>query len=67
MMDKLTNFLENKLSPMFAKFADNKYLQAISGSFFRTLPVIIIGSVFTLISNFPIKVYINFLKSVGIY
>ena len=67
MMDKLTNFLENKLSPMFAKFADNKYLQAISGSFFRTLPVIIIGSVFTLIANFPIKVYINFLKSVGIY
>lgn len=67
MIDKLTNFLEEKLSPMFAKFADNKYLQAISGSFFITLPVIIIGSIFTLIANFPINAYINFLKSAGIY
>lgn len=66
-MDAMTAFLDKYLSPVFNKFGENKYLQAISGSFFCTLPVIIIGSVFTLIANFPIQAYIDFLKSIGVY
>ncbi len=66
-MDKITVFLDKYLSPMFNKLGENKYLQAVSGSFFNSLPVIIIGSIFTLIANFPYQPYINFLKSIGLY
>lgn len=66
-MEKLTNFLDRYLTPVFARFGENKYLQAISGAFFSTLPVIIVGSVFTLIGNFPIPAYIAWLKTIGIY
>lgn len=66
-MEKLTSFLDRYLTPVFSRFGENRYLQAVSGAFFSTLPVIIVGSIFTLIGNFPIQAYIDWLKSIGVY
>lgn len=66
-MDHLTNFLDKYLTPMFTKFGQSKYLKAVSGSFFASLPVIIVGSIFTLLANFPYQPYIGFLKEIHVY
>ncbi|NLH91405.1 MAG: PTS sugar transporter subunit IIC [Atopobium sp.] len=57
-MDKF----EDKLMPLASSFGKNKYLITLRDSFAMIMPLLIIGSMFTLVANFPIPAWIAFLK-----
>lgn len=61
-MDKL----EEKLMPMAAKISSNAHLQSIRDGFALAMPLLIIGSIFMLISNFPIQSWMDLLRSTEI-
>lgn len=65
-MRTFMNLLESKLMPIGSKFAENKYLKAINKGFMIILPLTIFGSIFTLISSFPITSWTNWLTEVGL-
>lgn len=64
-MDKLMNVLEEKLVPVASALGQNKYLKAISGGFIAIMSASIVGSLFTLAANLPIKAYTDWLASSG--
>ncbi len=59
-MDKFTQFLEEKLMPVAGKVANQRHLAAIKDGMVITLPFIIVGSVFLILGNLPIKALSNF-------
>lgn len=63
-MDKFERFLEVKLMPVGEKIARNRYLRAIKNSFVMFTPFLIVGSVFLLISSFPIEGYQTMMTSI---
>lgn len=63
-MQKFTNYLEEKIQPLVIKLDQNRYLQAIQSGFFGAMPVMIIGSMFLLLSNFPVAGYTDFMASI---
>src|SRR5690625_4801479 len=42
----------------------NRYLTAIQHGFFGAMPVMVIGSIFLLLSNFPVEGYVDFMASI---
>ena len=52
-MNKFMNFLENMLLPIADKLNNNRYLTALRDGFMVALPLIIFGSIFVVIANFP--------------
>ena len=61
MNDKIINFIENKITPVAAKLANNRYLNAIKDAFIYTMPFLIVGSFVLLIFNLPFTDKSNFL------
>ncbi|NVF12301.1 PTS sugar transporter subunit IIC [Anaerococcus sp. AGMB00486] len=61
-MDKI----EEKMMPIAAKISANAHLQSIRDGFALAMPLLIIGSIFMLISNFPIQSWIDLLNSAEI-
>lgn len=59
MMDKL----EKALMPIAEVIGKNKYLIAIRDGFLVSTPLLIVGSIFLLIANFPIAAWTDFLNS----
>ena len=59
-MDKFTQFLEEKLMPVAGKVANQRHLSAIKDGMVITLPFIIVGSVFLILGNLPIPALANF-------
>ena len=53
-MDKIMSKLEKVLMPMAEKIGQNKLLIAIRDGFLVSSPLLIVGSIFLLIANFPI-------------
>ncbi|MBC6003510.1 PTS system oligo-beta-mannoside-specific EIIC component [uncultured Clostridium sp.] len=53
-MNKFMSTLEKMLMPMAEKIGKNKYLVAIRDGFLVSSPLLIVGSFFLLIANFPI-------------
>ncbi len=47
MNDKLMTFIENKILPIAAKIASNRYLNAIRDGFVFAMPFLIVGSIYT--------------------
>lgn len=45
-MDKVMNFLEEKMAPIAYKLDSNRYLTAIKSGFFAAMSILIIGSIF---------------------
>lgn len=64
-MDKFIGFLDKYLTPIAAKLGSNKYLKAISAGFIAVMSATIVGSLFTLITNFPIPAWTQWLASSG--
>lgn len=64
-MNKFNLFLEEKLLPIAAKLGANKVLVAIRNGITLSMPLIIIGSLFLIISNFPIDAWIDWLSETG--
>lgn len=61
MNDKLMTFIENKILPIAAKIASNRYLNAIRDGFVFAVPFLIVGSFILLILNLPLTDKNNFL------
>lgn len=60
MLKKLDSFL----SPIANSLSKNKILSAIRDGFLITTPIVIIGSIFLLIANFPINGYPEFMAGI---
>ena len=58
--------IEDFLLPIGMKLSENKFLRAINTGFMIILPLTIFGSIFTLISSFPITAWTNFLSETGL-
>ena len=50
----MLNKLESVLMPLAEKIGKNKYLIAIRDGFLLSMPLLIVGSFFLLVANFPI-------------
>ena len=61
-MDKL----ETKLMPIATAISKNKYLISIRDGFLISMPLLVVGSMFMLISNFPVQAWIDLLRSTKI-
>lgn len=65
-MNKFNLFLEKKLLPIASKLGANRVLIAIRNGITLSMPLIIIGSLFLIIGNFPIDAWIDWLGETGI-
>ncbi|EAC5363334.1 PTS cellobiose transporter subunit IIC, partial [Listeria monocytogenes] len=53
-MQKFLNWLEKVLTLMAKTIGENKYLIAIRDGFLLSTPLLIVGSLFLVLTNFPI-------------
>lgn len=65
-MNKLIEIMDKYLTPIASVVGGNKYLKAISGGFIAVMSATIIGSLFTLLTNLPIKEWTTFLAESGL-
>lgn len=63
---KLMEVLEQKLTPLATIVGRNRYLLTLRDTFAVIMPLLIVGSFFTLIGSFPISGWTDFLGSVTI-
>jgi len=63
-MKTFLDWLERVLSPMAKKIGENKYLIAIRDGFLLSTPVLIVGSFFLLIANFPLKQWDSWMSAI---
>jgi len=61
-MNGFMNWLQEKVMPPMAKVGNNKYLVSIRNGLVLTLPAIISGSFFLILSNIPITAWLNYIK-----
>lgn len=61
-MNKVTDFLQEKVMPKANKIANERHLAALRDAMVLTIPFIIIGSIFLILASFPIPAYTEFLK-----
>ena len=59
-MKGILNWVEKKLMPPMAKLSEVRYLQAIRDGIISTMPLIMLGSLFCLIAQFPINAWLKF-------
>ncbi len=64
-MSKLEVFLNDKLMPLSSKVQQNKVLGALMEGFIRTSPITLGIAFITIIGNFPIPAWLEFLKNSG--
>ena len=65
-MQTFISKLEKYLMPVAEVITKNKYLVAIRDGFLLATPLLIVGSFFMLIANFPVQAYLDWLKSTEI-
>lgn len=63
-MKKLTDWVEQSLVPKIAKITNLRYFQALRNGFFAIMPLTIIGSIFMLITDFPVTGYADFMAGI---
>lgn len=63
MNNKLMEKLESRLMPIAQLISKNKYLLSIRDGFLISMPLLVVGSFFMLISNFPVQSWIDLLKN----
>lgn len=56
-MSKAIEILEEKLVPVAAWIAENKYVNGIRRAFIMMMPLLMIGSIFLMITAFPLPAY----------
>lgn len=61
---KLFENFNEKLSPIIGKLDSNRYINALKEGMFIAMPIMMIGSVFSLIMNFPVPAFNTFIASV---
>ncbi|MPM14495.1 Lichenan permease IIC component [bioreactor metagenome] len=65
-MNKIIGIMDKYVAPIGNKVGNNKVLNVISTALTMVLPMIILGSMFTLINSFQIEQYQNFLSATGL-
>ena len=65
-MEKLISIIEKTLVPVANKLSQNKYLSTISGGCMSTLGIIMVGAVFTILTNISWQPYTDLLASTGL-
>lgn len=65
-MDRINQFLEEKMLPVASKLSANKALIAIRDGITLAMPLIIIGSLFMVIASFPVPGWEDWLGKVGV-
>ena len=60
-MDKFTKFIEEKFVPPLTTIANYKYLKILQKTFLSTMSLLLIGSLFLLVAEFPIDAWKEFL------
>lgn len=63
-MQKFLNWLEKILTPLAKVIGENKYLIAIRDGFLISTPLLIVGSFFLLLANFPIPNWSNMISPI---
>lgn len=63
-MNTFLDKLQAKLGPIAYKLDSNRYLSAIKNGFFVAMPLLIIGSMFLLVTQLPIESYTSFMASI---
>ena len=61
----MQEFFSNKVVPIIMKFVSLKGVVALKDGLLYTMPLTIIGSIFLLLANFPIKAVVDWLTSMG--
>lgn len=61
---KFMSNLERVMMPIAGKISENRYLLAIRDGFMLAMPLLIIGAMSLLFSNFPIPGYANFMQGI---
>ncbi|WP_019391624.1 PTS cellobiose transporter subunit IIC [Priestia filamentosa] len=61
-MSKFNRFLEDKVMVVAGKVAGQRHLQALRDGLILTMPLLIIGSLFLILANFPVEGYLNFME-----
>lgn len=59
------SFLETKLAPFGEKVAEQRHLKALREGVLMAMPLVLIGSIFTLIGSFPVKAWTDWLAAHG--
>ncbi|MEJ8737896.1 PTS sugar transporter subunit IIC [Erysipelotrichaceae bacterium HCN-30851] len=62
-----TEKLEKVLMPLAETISKNKYLISIRDGFLCATPLLIVGSFFMLVANFPIQAYMDWLSSTQVF
>lgn len=62
----MNSFLNEKIMPPVMAFINTKAIQALKDGLLYSMPLLIVGSIFLLISNFPYTPFANWLSEVGI-
>ena len=62
-MKKIFGFLEQKLAPMGEKIGKQRHLKALREGIMMAMPLVLLGSFFVLIKDFPIAAWTEWLKS----
>lgn len=65
-MANVTQLLEEKMLPVAAKISSNKVLISIRDGITLAMPLIIVGSLFMVISSFPVEAWTTWLTNTGI-
>lgn len=61
----MQEFFNNKVIPAIMKFVSLKGVVALKDGLLYTMPLTIVGSVFLLLANFPVKAVVNWFDSMG--
>ena len=63
-MKKFLDWLERVLTPLARIIGENKYLVAIRDGFLLSTPLLIVGSIFLLIANFPLPQWDTWMSAI---
>ncbi len=62
-LSNIMDGMEEKLTPLAKAITENKYLMTLRDTFAVIMPLLIVGSLFTLAINFPIDAWTNLLST----
>lgn len=60
-MDRITNFIEEKIAPPLLKFSQMRYVQVMQTMGLGVMSLLIVGSIFLIIASFPYDPYLDML------
>ena len=60
-MDKFNSFMEEKFMPVASKISSQRHLLALRDGLVVSMPLMIVGSIFVILNEFPSQAYQDFM------